>query len=406
MNENIRFGILIVLVVAAVGGAWYFLSGRSGDTTEVAQTVSTPEPVEPEGEPAPTEDRTAARPASPFQVSSDRTRADSDPRAPRRTGNGTIKGAVKLADSEAPVANATVRIVLTTEAGTGGEQLEDGPHWEAETAADGTYEFKRIPYGYFAILASTDDLFGIGGATITDDELLDVVDITMKPAGAIAGLVINEAGEPVADARVYPEKTQDERNRMSGSIGMAAQVPTNNDGTFYLPHLWEGAWQLTVKAENYAVLASDYIPVGTLDAELVLSPGGHATGEVVAAETGDPIPDIKVVASSDVPRAEDEAKTDEEGRFELPHLADAKYRIAIEDDTRLLSGKPPEFTIAGGDSVDDLRLIVAIGGVVTGRAYDVRFRQGVEKRPNQCPTGWGRDPAAPGPFGRKWNLQD
>jgi len=374
MNENVRFVVLIAIVVAAVGGAWYFLNrSKAGDGPDVPQTVATATaPEEPEAEPVPPEERAVVRPASPFQVSGDRAKTDSAERGPRRAGIGTIKGTVTLEDGDVPVPNATLRIVQTSKpARDGGGEVKDGPQWETETATDGTFRIDRLPYGYFAVLANTGDLFGAGSANLTDDEPSDLANVTLRPAGSIAGTVLNAAGEPVAGARVFPEKTRDERRRMGGGTGLAAQVKTNGDGTFFIPHLWEGDWQLIVTADAYAVLASDYIPVGTMDAELVLSPGGSAAGEVVAAETGEPIVGIKVTANGEIPRAENETETDEGGRFEIAHLADSKYTVNIDDDTRLLSGKAPEFTIAGGDNVDGLRLIVAVGGSVSGRAYDV-----------------------------------
>jgi uncharacterized GH25 family protein len=370
MNENVRFVVLIAVVVAAVGGAWYFLyGGKSDDAPEPPIIASNTEPDVPVAEPQPEEPRRVLRPDRPFQVSSDRTSPTSSGSSTRRTGVSTIKGTVKLADNEAPLSGVSIHILMTAQPPER-QPVKDGPEWDSTSTGDGSFEIKRLPYGDFAIIATTDGLLGVSGASTTDDEPISYVDIEMRPAGAIAGTVVNESGEPIAGARVFPEKTSDDRNHMGGSTGLAARVITNDDGTFLLPHLWEGDWQLTAQADGYAMLMSDYIPLGTTDAELVLTVGGSVAGEVVAAETGEPIEGITVNAAGEQHRAENEAKTDSEGRFEIAHLADGKYTATVDDDTRLIAGKAPEFTIAGGDRAEGLRLIVATGGIVTGHALD------------------------------------
>ncbi len=369
MNENLRFVALIVVVVAAVGGVWYFLnSGKTDDAVPEPQLTEAGEP-ETVDEPEAEGPREVVRPASPFQASGVRTRSDNSGRAQRRAGVGAIKGTVKLADNEVPLSGVEIRALMVAQP-PNREPVKDGPEWDAASTGDGSFEIRRMPYGDYAVLATTDGMLGTAFADVTDDEPIAYADIVMRPAGAIAGIVINESGEPIADARVYPEKTRDERHRMSGATGAATQARTEEDGTFTLPYLWEGEWQLSVEADGYAMLTSDYIPLGTTDAELVLTVGGSVAGEVVAAETGEPVEGLTITADGEQYRAENEAKSDAEGRFEIAHLADGKYTVTIDDDTRILSGKAPEFTMAGGEDVEGLRLIVATGGVILGKVFD------------------------------------
>ena len=369
MKENVRFAVLIVVVAALVGGAWFLLNG--GRKTDAPGVAGVPTPVEQtESAPEAPPERPIAKPSGSFQVSGGRNATDRAASQSRPSGKCSIKGTVTENEGKTPVPGAAIRIVFTS-AKAGEDPTPGGPEWTAETDSAGKFRARGLPIAIYAIVATTDDSLGIGSATLTDDEPDATVDMDLRPAGFIAGRTVNEAGEPVAGAQVFPDETRNEQMRMGRSSATALATASDEDGSFLLPYLWAGDWKLTVKAEGYAVLVSPFLSIGSEDVDLVLTKGASVAGDVVAAESGEPIANIKVTVNAESFRAKQTVATNDTGQFSFATLADGKYTLTLDDPTRVLSGKAPEFSIAGAQDVEGLRLVAAVGGVVTGQAFDV-----------------------------------
>lgn len=371
MKENVRFAVLIVVVVALVGGAWFILNGRKADAPGIPETSSAPAPAQetPATTAAP-EETDIARPTNAFQVSGGRVAADSAASKSRPSGKCSVKGTVTENEGKTPLPGARIRIVLTS-AKPGEDPVPGGPEWTAEADSAGKFRVRGLPISNYAVIATTDDSLGIGGATLTDDEPDATVDIDLRPAGFIAGRIVNESGEPVAGAEIFPDETREDTSRMGRTSATALSSVSGDDGSFLLAYLWAGDWKLTVKAEGYAVLVSPFLSIGSEEVELVLTKGAGATGEVVAAENGEPIANIKVAISGESFRAKQTVVANDTGQFSFSALADGKYTLTLDDPTHVLTGKAPEFSIAGAQDVEGLRLVAAVGGVVTGQAFDV-----------------------------------
>jgi protocatechuate 3,4-dioxygenase beta subunit len=119
-----------------------------------------------------------------------------------KTGTARIKGRLVAAETGAPIRRAQVRV-------SGSEILPKS----ATTDNDGAYEFRDLPAGRFTINATKSGWVSVGyGQTrpfespkpieLMDGQLLDKADITMPRGSVIAGRVLDEFGEPVADAAV------------------------------------------------------------------------------------------------------------------------------------------------------------------------------------------------------------
>ena len=119
-----------------------------------------------------------------------------------KTGTGRIRGRVLSADTGAPIRRAQVRI--------GGPDVAPKA---ALTDADGRYEFRDLPAGRFSLTATKSGYVNVQyGQTrpfeqgrqieLADKQVLDKADITMPRGSVISGRIVDEFGEPVADAMV------------------------------------------------------------------------------------------------------------------------------------------------------------------------------------------------------------
>jgi protocatechuate 3,4-dioxygenase beta subunit len=144
-----------------------------------------------------------------------------------KTGTARIRGRVVAVETGAPVRRAQVRV--------------SGPDILPKTVAtdnDGAFEFRDLPAGRFTINASKSGYVSVGyGQTrpfespkqldLMDGQVIDKADITMPRGSVISGRIIDEFGEPVADASVSAlRSTWSNGRRRLQSTGRSA---TTND---------------------------------------------------------------------------------------------------------------------------------------------------------------------------------
>jgi protocatechuate 3,4-dioxygenase beta subunit len=144
-----------------------------------------------------------------------------------KTGTGRIKGRLTTADSGAAVRRATVRL-------SGPEILPKS----ATTDNDGNFEFRDLPAGRYTMTATKSGFVTVSyGQTrpfespkqidLRDAEQLDKADITMPRGSVVSGRIVDEFGEPVADAAVSAMRsTWSNGRRRLQSTGRTA---TTND---------------------------------------------------------------------------------------------------------------------------------------------------------------------------------
>ncbi len=123
------------------------------------------------------------------------------PRQPK-TGTGRLRGRAIAADTGAPVRRAIIRISGT-----------DIGSKTAMTDAEGRYEFRDLPAGRFNMSASKAGYVAVQyGQTrpfeqgkpvdLTDGQMMDKADFSMPRGSVISGRVVDEFGDPMADAMV------------------------------------------------------------------------------------------------------------------------------------------------------------------------------------------------------------
>src|SRR5258708_2553290 len=125
-----------------------------------------------------------------------------------KTGTGSLRGRVVANDTGGPVRRAQVRI--------------SGPEIGTKTAltdGQGRYEFRDLPAGRFLVSVSKSGFvtmqygqnrpFEPGRPLdLADAQKMDKVDVSLPRGGVLAGRVVDELGEAVADADVTAMRMQ------------------------------------------------------------------------------------------------------------------------------------------------------------------------------------------------------
>ncbi|MEP6916716.1 MAG: carboxypeptidase-like regulatory domain-containing protein, partial [Acidobacteriota bacterium] len=144
-----------------------------------------------------------------------------------KTGTARIRGRIVSGETGAPVRRAQVRVA--------------GPEIMNKTAltdAEGRYEFRDLPGGRFTLSATKSGYVAMQyGQTrpfesgkpidLTDTQMLDKADIAMPRGSVISGRVMDEFGDPVADAMVSAMRSSwaNGRRRLQSS----GRTGTTND---------------------------------------------------------------------------------------------------------------------------------------------------------------------------------
>ncbi len=165
------------------------------------------------------------------------------PRQPK-TGTGRFRGRVVSAETGGPVRRAQIRII--------------GPDIGSKTAmtdGEGRYEFRDLPAGRFNLTATKAGYVTMQyGQTrpfesgrpidLAEGQLLDKADISMPRGSAISGRLVDEFGDPIADALVSAMRSAwaGGRRRLQ-STGRTAQ--TNDLGQFRIYGLSPGDYYVS-----------------------------------------------------------------------------------------------------------------------------------------------------------------
>ena len=175
-----------------------------------------------------------------------------------KTGTSRLRGRVAAADSGSAVRRAQVRI--------------SGPDIGTKTAmtdAQGRFEFRDLPAGRFNLSVSKAGYvtmqygqtrpFEQGKAIdLTDGQLMDKADIALPRGSVLAGRIVDEFGEAVADAEVQAMRLQYQNGKRrltpSGRTAM-----TNDLGQFRIYGLPPGEYYVSASLRNMNSLVVDLL---------------------------------------------------------------------------------------------------------------------------------------------------
>jgi len=177
------------------------------------------------------------------------------PRQPK-TGTGRLRGRVLSADSGGPVRRAQVRI-----------SSPDIGSKSAMTDAEGRFEFRDLPAGRFTMSATKAGYVTIQyGQTrpfesgkpidLTEGQLMEKADFSLPRGSAISGRLVDEFGDPVADALVSAMRSawSGGRRRLQPT-GRTAQ--TNDLGQFRIYGLSPGDYYVSATFRGADMMAME-----------------------------------------------------------------------------------------------------------------------------------------------------
>lgn len=178
------------------------------------------------------------------------------PRQPK-TGTARLRGRVLSVENGGPVRRAQVRIMS-----------QDIGSKSAMTDAEGRYEFRDLPAGRFNLSATKAGYVSVQyGQTrpfesgkpidLSDGQLMDKADISMPRGSAISGRLVDEFGDPVADAVVSAMRSvwSGGRRRLQPS-GRTGQ--TNDLGQFRIYGLSPGDYYVNATFRGGDMMAMEF----------------------------------------------------------------------------------------------------------------------------------------------------
>lgn len=203
------------------------------------------------------------------------------------------------------------------------------------------------------------------------------VTFSLEPAGTIAGLVVDEAGRPLAGARVLTLPNPAAR---TGELAMDEKVAwTGADGRFALRSLPANRLHsVTASLDGFAPATQPADASSGPPVRFQLGRGATAVGRVVD-EAGQPVAGAQVVlAPAPVPSVPDaglgrlQAVSDREGRFRIPHVDAGSFGLQVRREG-FAPATPGEVAIPDKAAEADLGTItLARGSVIEGVVVDSR----------------------------------
>ncbi len=179
-----------------------------------------------------------------------------NPNRQPKTGTGVIRGRVVASDTGTPIRRAQVRI--------------NSPDIGAKTAltdAQGRYEFKELPASRFNLNVTKSGFvmmqFGQNRPfepgrpiELAEGQLLEKADVSLPRGSVLAGRVVDEFGEPVADANVSAMRMQ-YANGHRRLLPAGRNATTNDLGQFRLYGLPPGEYYVSATLRSFDTMMMD-----------------------------------------------------------------------------------------------------------------------------------------------------
>jgi protocatechuate 3,4-dioxygenase beta subunit len=233
----------------------------------------------------------------------------------------------------------------------------------------GQYAFEHLAQGIYQLEASlTDFATAIDNAVQCMGSEMEVQrDLVLGTEHRLAGLVRDEAGNPVPGAKVAAARTRPR------PIYQATTTADEN-GIFELRSLPEGGYGISVLADGYAPARMSHVNSGRTDLEFVLRQKGGVRGRITGPED-QPITSFSLelmrvnqgTAQFGVTNRRRQVE-DPDGQYLFPDLDRGTYVLLVRAE-----GYAPTYT--GGfyverSMVENIDLVLQSGGVLVGKVLD------------------------------------
>lgn len=179
-----------------------------------------------------------------------------------KTGTGRLRGRVMAADNGTALRRAQVRI--------------SGPDIGSKTAltdAQGRYEFRDLPAGRFSVSVTKAGFVAMQyGQTrpfesgkqidLAEAQVMDRADVSLPRGSVLAGRVVDEFGEAVADAEVQAMRMQFQNGKRR-MVPSGRNAMTNDLGQFRIYGLPPGEYFVSASLRNSSAMVIDMLAGGT-----------------------------------------------------------------------------------------------------------------------------------------------
>jgi protocatechuate 3,4-dioxygenase beta subunit len=328
--------------------------------------------------------------------------------ASQAAGTGTITGRVMVGDKPAP--GVTVLLLQLNQYGP-----DRKPVARSATDADGQFRLMNIAAGRYAVVpvapafVSPASVMSYGSqgknVDLAEGEVIDKIDFTLVRGGVVTGRVTDADNRPVIGENVRLASAERANERRGGTFSYTSSIfQTDDRGIYRIYGIPPGHYLISVGEDNrsgmvrmgfgrsgfYTRTFHPGVTDETKATVIEVTESGEATnvditlgrreatytasGRVIDAETGKPVPNINAVYGS-LREGENHiaavgigAQTDAEGRFRFEGLVSGRYAAFTAPAEQSEDyGAPVTFEINEGD-VTGLVIKVRRGSSISGVA--------------------------------------
>jgi 5-hydroxyisourate hydrolase-like protein (transthyretin family) len=247
-----------------------------------------------------------------------------------------------------------------------------------ETGADGRFVFPDAP------APTADRILGIAftkagrGSTVQNlypQSIEKPLEVEVRPAATLQGRVTDEAGQPVAGARVWSHSLR------TGPLDGISSAVTGADGKYAITDMGRltdedaRAKRMGGVSFFFDVLHPDFArerPTWTrmpATGDVVLHPGGVIEGKVTDRVTGKPAAGVAVSLQGIRLGTWDQVRTDVDGKYQIRSLKAGRYNLWADAADRACTAID-SLTVTAGNTLTGQELTLVEGGWVEGRVVD------------------------------------
>jgi len=297
-------------------------------------------------------------------------------------------GTVVDADGK-PVAGAVVECYPYGGVGWPSVGADMKANQRVTTGTNGTFEFPLSP-GSTVLFARKPGLAPAWTQYWNPTKDLTEERLVCTPPTTLAGVVVDEADKPVADAEVWVSTAYSERQMENGATSYGYLSGKQGRECFSTRTTTEGKFVIqgfpTNAAADLAVgkpgkvlreLQREYLSPDTMrcragqqDIKLVVEPAGGIEGKVVAQETGQPLAGMRLLLQANRPGyagggEREPAQSGADGTFRLADVAAGSYQIHAMFGTNIVPEWVAErvtVTVETGQTTRDVQVSATRGG--------------------------------------------
>ncbi len=247
------------------------------------------------------------------------------------------------------------------------------------TDATGAWTAPQLPPAAYAVTASASGFLPArhDRVTLAAGEHKDGVDLQLAPGGTLVhGTVSDVGGGGIPGARVSAHL-----NTFDVSAALARQAPytalSDGNGKYELA-LPDGNYRIAAGHDDYTGQSHTVAVAGKpVVVDFSLVPGAVIRGQVIARDTGKPVPNAEVTGTGRRRGFGGPSVTaDAEGKFILRHLSSGTINVSATANG-YASTAPTEVAVGIGEQVDGVRVLVDHALSVSGRVVEKGSQKGV-----------------------------